>query len=214
MAKGTVVIDPGHGGTRNVGGSGANHATSPSGVKEKAMTLTMGLLVKSALEDANDEGHEISVFMTRTTDQNLGLMARANVARDNNADLFLSIHYNGFNGVVRGVETCVRPAAAGNINFAEDVAFAEKVQTRVFAAIKARDAGTNDRGIKEIVLGVLNDTALGNTGGTARCRACLLEIEFIDVVGVDTLLNTGANAAMIRGEIANAIKGAILEELA
>ena len=47
--KGTVVIDPGHGGTLEVGGSSANNATSPSGVLEKNMTLRMGLLVRDAI---------------------------------------------------------------------------------------------------------------------------------------------------------------------
>ena len=212
MAKGTVVIDPGHGGTTSVGGSGANHATSASGILEKTMTLTMGTLVREALAAANADGHEITVVMTRTTDVNLGLAARANVARDNGADLFLSLHYNGFDRAARGVETFVRPASA-NVNFAADIAFASKVQARVFQAVKARDSGTRNRGVKELRLGVLEDGALGNTAAAHPCRAALLEIEFIDVVAVDRLLNTGANAATVRVEIANAIRDAILEEL-
>jgi N-acetylmuramoyl-L-alanine amidase len=214
MAKGIVVIDPGHGGTTNVGGSDANHATSPSGVQEKAMTLTMGLLVRDALVAANAGGHQITVFMTRAKDENLGLSARATVARDKKADVFLSIHYNGFDGTARGVEAYVRPEAAGNVNLAEDAAFARRVQTRVLLAIKARDAATRDRGVKEMKLGVLVDGALGNTAASHPCRACLLEVEFIDVAAVDELLNTGPNAAIVRNEIAGAIRDAILEELA
>jgi N-acetylmuramoyl-L-alanine amidase len=83
----------------------------------------------------------------------------------------------------------------------------------VFRAIKARDAVTKDRGVKEMKLGVLDDRALGNTAASHPCRACLLEIEFIDVTAVDKLLNTGTNAPTVRGEIAAAIKDAILEEL-
>lgn len=214
MAKGIVVLDPGHGGTTNVGGSDANHATSPSGVQEKAMTLTMGLLVKDVLEAANASGHQITVFMTRSKDENLGLAARAGVAKDKKAQVFLSIHYNGFDSKVRGVETFVRPENAGNVNLAEDTRFATRVQTRVFQAIKAKDAGTKDRGVKEMKLGVLEDGALGNTAASHPCRACLLEIEFIDVAAVDKLLNTGPNAAAVRSDIAVAIKDAILEELA
>jgi N-acetylmuramoyl-L-alanine amidase len=214
MANGTVVIDPGHGGTANVGGSDANHAVTSSGVLEKNMTLTMGLLVKQALEAAGADGHRIDVFMTRSTDVNLGLSARANVARDRGADLFLSIHFNGFNGTARGVEAIVRSAADGNVNLAEDTAFAKRVQKAVFDAIKARDAGTKDRGVKQMKLGVLADGALGNTAASHKCRACLLEIEFIDVAAVDKLLNTGSTAAEVRGEIAGAIANAILTELA
>src|SRR5262245_53019027 len=36
--KGTIVIDPGHGGNAEVGGSSHNNATSPSGVLEKTLT--------------------------------------------------------------------------------------------------------------------------------------------------------------------------------
>jgi hypothetical protein len=41
----------------------------------------------------------------------------------------------------------------------------------------------------------------------------LLEIEFIDVPGVDQLLNTGQNARAVRQEIAAAIKDAIVTAL-
>jgi N-acetylmuramoyl-L-alanine amidase len=183
-------------------------------VLEKAMTLTMGLLVRDALIDANTHGHHITVLLTRTADVNLGLAARANVARDNGADVFLSLHYNGFNAAARGVETFVRPAAAGNMNHAADIAFAGRVQTCVFQAIAARDSDTKNRGVKEMRLAVLEDAALGNTAAAHRCRAALLEIEFIDVAAVDRLLNTGPGAAAVRGEIADAIRDAILDELA
>ena len=35
MAKGVVVMDPGHGGNLEIGGSSKNNAVSPSGVLEK-----------------------------------------------------------------------------------------------------------------------------------------------------------------------------------
>jgi N-acetylmuramoyl-L-alanine amidase len=213
MAKGIIVIDPGHGGTASVGGSDPNHAVSPSGMTEKALTLAIGLAVRDAILAANPGGHKVTVFMTRVTDENLGLAARAHVARDRNADLFLSIHFNGFNGITRGVEAFVRPAADGNVNLAADTAFAAKVQKKVFQAIKARDSNAKDRGIKPLKLGVLDDAALGNTAASHRCRACLLEIEFMDVPAVDQLLNTGPNAAAVRSEIAAAIKDAVLDEL-
>ena len=211
MATGIVGIDPGHGGTQDIGGSDANHAVSPSGVLEKAMTLQLGLLVRDALVAA--AGHHITVFMTRTTDTNLSLPARANVAKTNKANLFLSIHFNGFNAVARGVETLVRPVSRGNVNHAEDLAFALKIQRRVFDAIHARDAHTANRGVKDQVLGVLDDVALGNTATNHPCKACLVEVEFIDVPAVDQLLNTGPTAKDARRDIANAIRDGIIEQL-
>ena len=130
MAKGTVVIDPGHGGSLETGGSSANNATTPSGILEKNMTLRFGLLVRDAIKAAATAGgHTITVVMTRDTDKNLGLTARANVAKANDADLFLSIHHNAsIAHNARGVETLVRPKNAGNVNHADDTSFAKKIQ--------------------------------------------------------------------------------------
>jgi N-acetylmuramoyl-L-alanine amidase len=210
----TVVIDPGHGGTGPMlGGSDANHAVSPSGAKEKNMTLQLGLLVRDALQAAATEGgHTVKVVMTRDTDKNLSLVARANVARSNHADRLLSIHFNGFDRVTRGTETLIRGKVHGNVNYAADKKFATRIQTAALAALKSHDPRAKDRGVKDQKLGVLNDVALGNTTG-GNCRACMIEVEFIDVPAVDAVLNTGPNAATVRGELAAAIAKAILDDL-
>jgi len=210
MAKGTVVIDPGHGGSLETGGSSANNATTPSGILEKNMTLRLGLLVRDAINAAAAAAnHNIKVVMTRDSDKNLGLSARANVAKANNADLFLSIHFNASNAHnARGVETLVRPKAAGNINHAEDTAFAKRVQAAVLNAIKAHDPTTKDRKVKDQILGVLKDKELGS-----GVRACLVEVEFIDTKAVDELLNLGAKSVQVRGDIAAAIAKACVDEL-
>ena len=212
MATGTVVIDPGHGGNGSIGGSDGNHAVSRSGVKEKDLTLILANLVKSELQSAATAGgHTITIVMTRTGDVNLSLAARAHVARTNHADRFLSIHLNAFNGVSRGVETYVR-RALDNVNLSDDKRFATNIQNAVFHAIKNADSGTHDRGVKEEKFGVLNDVSLGNTAG-GHCRACLLEVEFLDVPAVDVLLNTGPNATAVRVQIAKAIATGIINDL-
>ena len=208
--SGTVVIDPGHGGTFEVGGSSWNNAISFSGVMEKSMTLQMALLLRDALAAADPA---IKVFLTRETDINVALEERAALARTKKADRFLSIHFNGFDRRARGVETLVRPVANGNVNHADDVAFATRVQKAAHDTIKRFDAGTKNRGVKDQRLAVLNDVALGNTPVSAPCRACLLEIEFIDVEAVDTLLNTSPDAPRVRSAIANAIAKAIVDDL-
>lgn len=212
MANGTVVIDPGHGGTGNVGGSDGNHAVGASGVKEKELTLILANLVKTELQNAAAAGHNINIVMTRTTDVNLSLKARANFARDNHADRFVSIHLNASDQHnARGVETWVR-RAQDNVNLNDDRRFATKIQSAVFNAIEARDPLTKDRGVKEGQFGILRDDSLGNTSG-GHCRAALLEVEFLDVPAVDVLLNSGPNATAVRSEIAKAIAGAIINDL-
>lgn len=210
MAKGTVVIDPGHGGNLEVGGSSPNNATSPSGILEKNITLRMAFLVRDALQKAAQiGGHTIKIVLTREADVNLGLSQRAGVAKKNNADLFLSIHCNASKlHNARGVETLVRDPKAGNPNHAADVKFARNIQTAVLNAIKAHDAGTKDRKVKDQVLGVLKDKHLG-----PKAAACLVEMEFIDRTDVDQLLNIGANAPQVRQDIAKAIAQAIIASL-
>jgi len=208
MATATIVIDPGHGGSGSIGGSDGNHAVSASGVKEKDLTLIFANLVKTELQSAaTSGGHTLNIIMTRTGDTNLSLEARANVARTNHADRFLSIHFNAFNGVSRGVETYVR-RALDNVNLEEDRRFARRIQNAVFDVIEGFDIKSKDRGVKEEKFGVLNDQALGG-----HCRACLLEVEFLDVPAVDMLLNTGPNAGAVRLGIAQAIAKAIIKDV-
>jgi N-acetylmuramoyl-L-alanine amidase len=209
----TIVIDPGHGGSTTIGGSSSNNATSASGVLEKTMTLQLALLVRDALNALSTPGLPLTTVLTRQTDVNLGLAERAGVAANAKAARFLSIHCNGFDRVTRGVETLVRPAADGNLNHAADHAFATRIQQAVFQTIREFDPATKDRGVKDQKLGVLRDADLGNTPQNAPCRACLLELEFIDVPAVDALLNTGPDAARARGAIARAIAAAIVADL-
>lgn len=208
MAKGIVVIDPGHGGSLDVGGSSKNNAVSPSGVLEKNMTLRFAFLLREALKEAAiASGDNVTIFLTRDTDINLSLPDRARVAKSKKADVFLSIHFNGFNGVARGTETLISPKAI-NSNHAADKALAQRIQKATFNAIKAHDPNTKDRKVKDQKLGVLNEANLGT-----KARGCLLEVEFIDVPEVDTLLNLGPNSPQIRADICKAIAGAIIDDL-
>src|SRR4051812_22165589 len=98
-----VVIDPGHGGLGKIGGSSGNNATSPSGLLEKDLTLPIAHHAEAALAAV---GH--NVRLTRTTDVNLSLRDRAAVAKVARADVFVSIHFNGFGDTsVQGTETWV-----------------------------------------------------------------------------------------------------------
>ena len=206
--KGTIVIDPGHGGKSEKGGSSANNAISPSGVLEKNITLRMAFLTREALlQEAQIGNHQIKVVLTREDDSNLGLADRAWVAKKNNAALFLSIHCNASDlHNARGVETLVR-VKADNPNHAADKKFATAVQAAVFNAIKAHDPKTKDRGVKDQALGVLKDSSLGGAAG------CLVELEFIDRPDVDTLLNIGPNAPTVRGDVARALAQALIASL-
>jgi N-acetylmuramoyl-L-alanine amidase len=77
----TIVIDPGHGGID--GG-----AEGVSGTVEKNITLAFGLELRDALEKVG----KYKVFMTRDDDRFLPLDERVRIARQDGADLFISIH--------------------------------------------------------------------------------------------------------------------------
>ena len=214
--SGVIVLDPGHGGTRRTGGSSPNNATSLSGVLEKAMTLDLAKRIRKQIKKFSEErpGSDIKVHLTRSGDSNLSLSDRAQTAMRKDADVFLSIHFNGFNGSVRGTETLILSTANGNVNEQEDFALAQRVQSAMLTAIRQHDANARDRGVKNNRrLGVLNDISLGNTRSEHNTRACLAEVEFIDNPDVDQLLNTGANAAVARDDIASSIAEALIEDL-
>jgi N-acetylmuramoyl-L-alanine amidase len=77
----TIVIDPGHGGID--GG-----AEGVSGAIEKNITLSFATELKDALETAG----KYKVYMTRDDDRFLALDERVRIARQDDADLFISIH--------------------------------------------------------------------------------------------------------------------------
>ena len=89
-----VVIDPGHGG-EDPG------AIGKSGVKEK--TIALGIAKK--LRDAINRERNVKAFLTRENDYFIPLRRRWKIAKEYNADLFISIHANaGFNRNKRGAE--------------------------------------------------------------------------------------------------------------
>lgn len=89
----TIVIDPGHGG-KDPG------AISPRGLKEKDLNLKVSKYLKRELEK---RGYK--VYLTRERDVYLTLRERVEIAREKEADLFISVHTNAnHNRKIRGVE--------------------------------------------------------------------------------------------------------------
>lgn len=76
-----IVIDPGHGGTDP-------GASSSAGVQEKTMTLAAAKRLAEILQESG----RYQIVLTRADDSRLPLEQRAKIARDANADLFISLH--------------------------------------------------------------------------------------------------------------------------
>ncbi len=103
----TVVIDPGHGGKDS--GALGKHSM------EKDVVLAIALKLGKYIEENFDD---VNVIYTRTTDVFVPLYKRAEIANENDADLFISIHANGLaNPDIYGTETLVLGLHRENENF-------------------------------------------------------------------------------------------------
>ena len=100
-----VVIDPGHGGIDN-------GASAPSGIHEKDITLAFALQLRDLLVASG----QFDVALTRDDDSYLTLNERVNLARQNRADLFLSLHADTFQAAdIRGASIYTRDEQATDI---------------------------------------------------------------------------------------------------
>ena len=91
----TMVIDPGHGGV-DPGALGKS-------AKEKDVNLSVSKLFADMVKEKYPE---VKIIFTRTTDVQIPLVQRANIANEANADLFISIHSNASkNRSANGCET-------------------------------------------------------------------------------------------------------------
>jgi N-acetylmuramoyl-L-alanine amidase/uncharacterized protein YycO len=191
MTLPVVVLDPGHGGTANVNGSSANNATGPAGTLEKTLTLDIAQRASAHLD-----GHA-NVILTRTTDTNLGLADRAEVARVNNAKVFIAIHLNGFSDpTVDGTETWVA-------NGANDIS--ETLALSLLGHL-VPVTGVRDRGVRRGNLGVLLPNR--HAAGTA---ACLAEIAFLTNASQETRLLDPAYLEQIAEAIARGARDSIAQ---
>ncbi|WP_127143455.1 N-acetylmuramoyl-L-alanine amidase [Pelagibacterium montanilacus] len=97
-ARPLIVIDPGHGGVD--GG-----ARSTGGLEEKNIVLAFALKLESILAETG----RFDIALTRDTDVFLGLEDRLGLARQNQANLFVSLHADSFDQEdVRGASVYTR----------------------------------------------------------------------------------------------------------
>jgi len=103
----TIVIDPGHGGSDP-------GATGHQGLKEKDVALDIARRLRDRLVGAGN----YRVLLTREDDRKVYLKERVAFAKQNHADLFISIHINSV------------PAEAGPVNYVETFYFGPHTDQR------------------------------------------------------------------------------------
>lgn len=84
LSGATIVLDAGHGGL-----DGGAVSSGTDKVVEKEVALLTAQTVKQVLESAG-----ATVIMTRINDVDISLEKRSEITNENNADVFLSLHYD------------------------------------------------------------------------------------------------------------------------
>jgi N-acetylmuramoyl-L-alanine amidase len=157
MAK--VIIDAGHSGQIEPG------AVGPAGTKEADITLRVAVMLAEEVAALG-----IKALMTRTSDiDNDALTWRANLANENNADAFISIHCNSAtNPMAEGYEIWTSPGQTEGDHLA-DLVF-EEISV-AFPDLYPRTDMSDGDVDKEACFTVITAT---------NCPAILVELEFIN----------------------------------
>ncbi len=190
----TVIIDPGHGGTNITGthllksNSSPNNATSPSGLREKDLTLELSQEIQRAFESERgpNRAPKIRCILTRTNDWNPDFAQRAKVAADSlNPAALVSIHFNTFrHGAALGTVALIH-SRFFNPNHEDDLRFADELTAATSAAVRnflprspAMDS-LNDYHIHDGT-GAYLFYQMQRYPQLDKVPKCFLEIEFID----------------------------------
>ena len=81
-----ICLDPGHGGQGHV----PDYKRGPTGVREAEVNLRVALHLREMLQQVG-----ATVIMTRVDDSYVSLPMRSQIANENGADFFISLHHNG-----------------------------------------------------------------------------------------------------------------------
>lgn len=139
----TVYLSAGHGGIYP--GAAAN------GYVEKVINLEMVLMVRDFLS----EGYECNIMMARTTDITKRVRYRVAEANENNVDLVVELHFNGFRDPsARGYGTYIHPQIpTGN----RTLEIAQSIHESNYAVLRGK---TPDRGIRRRDFMILRETKM------------------------------------------------------
>lgn len=123
-----ICIDPGHGGN-------SNHNVGPTGYVEANGVLKIGLFLKRELESTG----AFQVIMTRTTDVDVSISQRVDIAVRNNCDMFVSEHTNAGPSDAGGTEVYY------SVDLPGDRGLAESFASAVSGALGIKNRGARTR---------------------------------------------------------------------
>lgn len=162
-----ICIDKGHGGDETGAVDCVNASENDYICSVEAdINLLTGRIVTELLRKKGAE-----VILTRKDKEAVPLTLRSDIANENNADLFVSIHYNAYSdSSARGIETYHYPGSTYGKQLAQ------AIHERVLAV-----EGFPDRGVKDARFSVLRRTIMPSV---------LVEYGFITNVEEEKIINT------------------------
>jgi N-acetylmuramoyl-L-alanine amidase len=149
----TVVIDPGHGGID--GG-----ATGKAGTIEKDIVLKFANELQASLK----QNATIKAFLTRTDDRFIALDERVKIARQLNADLFISIHADTI------ADKSLRGATVYTLSdkASDEVSRAVAQQENLSDAIGGVEVEIEDKTVADILIDLTRRETIQHSVGFAR----------------------------------------------
>lgn len=183
-----ICLDPGHGGKFN--------NAQGNGLIEKSVVLEYAGLVRARLEYL---GHE--VLLTRDIDMHLDenldrdLLARAEIANNWGADVFISLHCNGFKDPsANGFEVWTSPGETKSDHLAQEIIEEFAFE---FPTVKIRKDMSDGDGDKEAKFVVLTKTDMS---------AALIEIGFLTNVNDATRIKSVQGKQGFVNSVCNAVQ--------
>ncbi|MGM0411053.1 MAG: N-acetylmuramoyl-L-alanine amidase family protein, partial [Bacillota bacterium] len=155
-----IVIDPGHGGFDP-------GAIGPNGLQEKVVNLNIALKLKEIL---NNKGY--NVLLTRDDDEYISLQRRVEIAKEEKAMIFISIHNNSS----RKSHTGGSEVYVSKNYKKEDMELANLINNNLRDRIKL-----DDRGIKQDNFYVIKNTIMPSV---------LVEVAFLSNPREESLLES------------------------
>jgi N-acetylmuramoyl-L-alanine amidase len=211
----TVVVDPGHGG-QDPGAIGT------TGVREKDVVLDAALLTKQALQARG----QYRVLLTRSDDHFVPLPDRVRFARQQNADLFISMHADSHSNPAscgasvytlseRGADRAQTMMAGQNWNLDLGDAPRRGVVGDILIDLAQRETTNRSAQFAETVIGRLGQVSplLRNTHRNAGFfvllapdgPAVLIETGFLSNAADERRLNSRREREAIAGAVSGAI---------
>jgi hypothetical protein len=179
----TIILDPGHGGTRDNGKSTFRGVRGPGGTAEKDVTIRLARRVAHHLGGA--------ATLTRDEAGNPTLAARAAAARRNDAEVFVSLHANEGPPGSRGPEIWVHDQAGP-----PSLALSRAIQGQLSRLGGAAGAVRHGR------FAVLTPDRLAR-----RTAACLVEVDYLSDPAAERRFGSPEALDGIARAIAGGIQG-------